>query len=130
MRPDLQCEEQIELDDKDIRFLVRRGVIYRQIGLYNEAVEDLEKVLELTQGTSTVGLCWKTVSMMLLVAIFSILGMVSIAYSSSCRLCCLRVKSRTAKMGCQFFGTCRRDASYRDSFCGNIMVSSLLYRLI
>jgi len=43
----------IELDDKDTRFLVRRGVIYRQMGLYNEAVADLEKVIEITNGNNS-----------------------------------------------------------------------------
>uniref|UniRef100_A0A7S1EIL2 Uncharacterized protein n=2 Tax=Hemiselmis andersenii TaxID=464988 RepID=A0A7S1EIL2_HEMAN len=43
----------IELDPKDTRFLVRRGVIYRQMGKYNDAVADLEAVIELTKGTST-----------------------------------------------------------------------------
>ena len=39
----------VDLDDQDPRFLVRRGVIYRQLGQYNEAVADLEKVLVLTK---------------------------------------------------------------------------------
>ena len=34
----------IELDDRDPRFFIRRGVIYRQLGQYNEAVLDLEHV--------------------------------------------------------------------------------------
>uniref|UniRef100_A0A7S4PKL8 Uncharacterized protein n=2 Tax=Guillardia theta TaxID=55529 RepID=A0A7S4PKL8_GUITH len=37
----------IELDDRDPRFFIRRGVIYRQLGQYNEAVMDLEHVTEL-----------------------------------------------------------------------------------
>jgi tetratricopeptide (TPR) repeat protein len=39
----------IDLDNQDPRFLVRRGVIYRQLGQYNDAVADLENVLELTK---------------------------------------------------------------------------------
>lgn len=39
----------VDLDDQDARFLVRRGIIHRQLGQYNEAVADLEKVLELTK---------------------------------------------------------------------------------
>ena len=42
----------VDLDDQDPRFLVRRGVIYRQLGQYNEAVADLEKVLVLTSDTN------------------------------------------------------------------------------
>jgi len=34
----------IALDNADARFLVRRGVIHRQLGAYNEAVADLENV--------------------------------------------------------------------------------------
>lgn len=42
----------IELDPTDARFLIRRGVIHRQLGSYNEAVLDLEKVLEMTNRNS------------------------------------------------------------------------------
>mmetsp|Transcript_13038 Transcript_13038/g.29987 ORF Transcript_13038/g.29987 Transcript_13038/m.29987 type:complete len:530 (-) Transcript_13038:377-1966(-) len=38
----------IELDDRDPRFFIRRGVIYRQLGQYNEAIADLEHVTELS----------------------------------------------------------------------------------
>ena len=37
----------VDLDDQDPRFLVRRGVIHRQLGQYNEAVADLEQVCAL-----------------------------------------------------------------------------------
>ena len=49
-RQAIEClSHAVDLDDQDPRFLVRRGVIYRQLGQYNEAVADLEKVLVLTK---------------------------------------------------------------------------------